>query len=116
MIDTKKIDDIVVFKLMHRIDLEQIQELNQKFQEFLEDNHRFFVLNMIDVKDISSSGIGQVLDMFHRLDACCGRLVLSDLSAVCEYVLDLARLTDIFPTYRNDAEAIASFGISSLRV
>lgn len=60
---------------------------------------------MIDVLDLSSTGIGRI---FHLANECERRniqLVISDPSAVVEYVLDLARMTDVFSIYRSDDEA-----------
>ncbi|MCB1174897.1 MAG: STAS domain-containing protein [Leptospiraceae bacterium] len=109
-IETSYQKNVVLFKLNGRIDLEQISLLESTFGEHLDKGYTRFILNMVDVRDISSSGLGKILSMFKRLELSNGRLALSDLSAVSEYVLDLAGLADVFPTYRSDEQALASFG------
>lgn len=101
-------DDIVILDLSGHMDLEHIRDLDKIFNQYYEEGYRKFVLVMLDVKDISSSGIGRILSLFKKLELVNGRLALAELSAVSEYVLDLARLKDIFPIYKNRQDAIDS--------
>ena len=104
-------EDIIVIKISGHMDLDQIGELDRIFNEYFAQGYRLFVLNMVDVRDISSTGISRILSMFKKLELSRGRLALAELSAVSAYVLELARLDDIFPMYLTQKEAIESFSI-----
>lgn len=109
MIDTKIEHGIVLFRLAGRLNLEKINDLDNTFTEYINKDFIKYIINMVDVSDISSSGIGKIFSIFKKLDLVGGYLALSELSAVSEYVLDLARLADVFPIYNNDRLAIESY-------
>jgi len=104
----KEIDGIVVLKPIGRLTLEEIAELDRQATELIRAGKDRFVLNMIDVRDLSSSGIAKVLSIKRTLEVKGGALVLSELSAVAEYVLDLANLKEAFRIFKSDDEAINS--------
>lgn len=96
----------IVLKLKGRLDLEHVSRLTAEVRDAMVHKPAFIILNMIDVLDLSSTGIGRI---FHLLNECERRniqLVISDPSAVTEYVLDLAQMTDVFAIYRSDEEAL----------
>ena len=97
---------VVVIKLTGRMSLDQLPLLSQEVQSHMEEGKLYFVFNMLDVTDISSTGIGRILGIYKELELKHGKLALAELSPVCEYVLDLARLTDIFPTYKSEIEGV----------
>ena len=71
---------------------------------------------MADVTDISSSGIGKLLQIKKDCELKGRILLLADISPVTEYVLDLARLTDMFDICKTEAEALLRVGIKSSQV
>ncbi|MCB1165767.1 MAG: STAS domain-containing protein [Leptospiraceae bacterium] len=105
-IESEKRGQVMVLKLQGRVDLENVSELLSAVRTHLAEGEKNFVLNMIDVTDISSTGIGRLLEISKEVQLVRGRLGLSDLSQVVEYVLDLARLSDIFEIFPNDKSAV----------
>ncbi|MCB1327019.1 MAG: STAS domain-containing protein [Spirochaetales bacterium] len=105
-IESEEQQGTVVFRIEGRMDLSHVPLIDDHVRRYLEKGLRYFILNMVDVRDISSSGIGKILQLSRQLDDRGGRLVLADLSPVCEYVLDLAQLSDVIPTYKTEAEAV----------
>jgi anti-anti-sigma factor len=102
----KETEGIVVLKPVGRLTLEEISELDRQAMELIRAGKDRFVLNMIDVRDLSSSGIAKVLSIKKTLENKGGALVLSELSAVAEYVLDLANLKEAFHVFSSDDAAI----------
>ncbi len=102
-------DGVQVLRINGAMDQYTLTILDENVKDLMKrKGSRFFVLNMVDVTDISSSGVGRILTIYKDLESKEGKLVLADLSAVVEYVLDLARLADILPAYRDEADAIAA--------
>lgn len=97
---------VVVLRLTGHMDMGQIGSLKDAIAEHRQTGIRYFILNMIDVTNLSSSGIQQVLAVYRELEMGGGRLVLAELSAVAEYVLDLAGLKDGLPVYEREEDAL----------
>jgi anti-anti-sigma factor len=110
-IQVKRHEKFAVLRLGGRLTLDQIQELDETARSLLLEGFRFFVLNLIDVTDISSTGIGRILSLHRSVEVQKGAIVLTELSAVCEYVLELARLTDVFEIHKREEDAIRSVQI-----
>ncbi len=110
-IQVKRHEKFAVLRLGGRLTLDQIQELDETTRGLLLEGFRFFVLNLIDVTDISSTGVGRILGLHRSVEAQKGAIVLAELSAVCEYVLELARLTDVFEIHKREEDAIRSVQI-----
>ncbi|MEQ8353154.1 MAG: STAS domain-containing protein [Leptospiraceae bacterium] len=105
-IEVQHLDRSSVLRLKGRLDLEHVARLSEAVTEALNQSKRFIVLNMIDVSDISSTGIGKILTLARECESRGAALAISDPSAVVDYVLDLARMKDIFSIYPNDEEAL----------
>lgn len=86
--------------------LDQIADLDFSVRRHLEGGERKFVLNLADVTDISSTGIGRLYQLHTNLELSQGRLILADISQVCEYVLELARMNDVFTIMTSETAAI----------
>ena len=106
-IQSKVENGIVRMRPGGRMTLDQITELDHAVREHLEQGAKKFVLNLSDVTDISSSGVGRLYQLHNTLQTSGGQLCLADLSQVCEYVLDLARMTDVFAIFATEEAAVA---------
>ncbi len=105
-IKTEQVDGVAVLRLAGRLNHEAVLVLEKTARELLDAGCDRMVLNMIDVKDLGSSGLGKLLQLKKTLELKRGTLVLSDLSPVVEYTMDLAGLQDAFYTYPNDEKAL----------
>lgn len=99
---------IAIFKLAGHLALDSARSIEETIEEFLRSGDRKFILDMIDVRDISSSVIGKLLEMYRKIQSKSGALALADLSPVCLYVLDLAGMMDFFPIFSSVEEAALS--------
>ncbi|MCB1317611.1 MAG: STAS domain-containing protein [Leptospiraceae bacterium] len=108
-IDRREENGILILKLTGRFTLEQVPIMTEIVDSAIEAGDRFIILNMLNITDISSSGLGKIMGISRSLELRNGRLALAEPSPVVEYVLDLARMLDVFPVYRSEEEAIKSF-------
>ena len=107
-IKTEEKDGVAVLRIKGRMDLAEIAFLDERVKTLRAQGLNRFVLNLVDVTEITSSGIGRILNIHRTLEGVeGGGLALADLSPVVEYVLDLARLADVFPTFPQEDAAVA---------
>ncbi len=95
-----------MLRIKGRLDLESVARLTESVQQALNESARYIILHMIDVTDISSTGIGRILQLSRECENRGASLCLADNSAVVDYVLDLARLKDIFQIFPSVEEAL----------
>lgn len=106
-IKTEERNGVAVLRIKGRMDLAEIAFLDEKVRTLRASGLKRFVLNLIDVTEITSSGVGRILNILRTLEGVRGGgLALAELSAVVEYVLDLARLSDVFPTFATEDQAV----------
>lgn len=96
--------------LAGRMTLEYLAILDEKVEQLLRLGYRHLLLNMIDVTDISSSGLVKMLSLQSAVQAKSGALALIEPSPVVEHVLDLAGLADVFSIYDDEQKALYAFG------
>ncbi|MCB1171301.1 MAG: STAS domain-containing protein [Leptospiraceae bacterium] len=96
-----------ILKLKGRLDLEHVGRLGEEVTEARRETARFIILNMIDVTDLSSTGIGRIYNLMKECETEGIRVLISDPSAVVEYVLDLARMKDVFRIFPSDEQALS---------
>lgn len=108
-INSKVTDGVVVLKLSGHMSLEDITLIDEQVKEYRKRGHMKFAFNMIDVLNLSSTGISRLLVIHRELESKGGRLVLAEPAAVVDYVLDLAQMKEAFHVYEHEAEALKSF-------
>ena len=67
------------------------------------------LINLNDVAQVDSSGLSTLVRSFVTLQRDGGSLKLLNPSGHVKEILELTRLVQCFPTYTNEAEALASF-------
>lgn len=101
---------VKILRIGGRMDLEHITELDGVMERIFAAGFKNVIINLIDVTDISSTGVGRLLKISNILQSKDGCLVICDLSPVCDYVLDLARLKDAFEVALNEETALKMRG------
>lgn len=106
-IKTEEKRGVAILRIKGRMDLSEIAFLDERVRTLRAQGLKRFVLSLVDVSEITSSGIGRILNIHRTLEGVeGGGLALADISPVVEYVLDLARLADIFPRFATEDEAV----------
>lgn len=109
-LQTRREGQVTIVRLTGRLDLGSLRLLEEGLHGMLETGTRAVLLLMIDVTDISSSGIARLLQMRQKVEAQNATLALLEPSAVVEYVLNLAQLSDQFKQYGDEATALHELG------
>jgi len=85
------------------------EDLTGTVSELLREGSRNFLLNLTQVGQIDSSGIGALVRAFTRIRKQGGNLKLLKPSAVLQRVFKLTRLSTVFDIFEDETEAISSF-------
>ena len=109
-LQTRQQGRVTIVQLSGRLDLGSLRLLEEGLTNFLKRGTRAFLLRMIDVTDVSSSGLARLLQLKHTAEAGSATLALLEPSAVVEYVLELAELADQFRRYDDEATALFDLG------
>ena len=67
------------------------------------------VLNLAPVQYLPSMGLGKLVMLNRKVQAGNGRLVLCNLSQTIQHLLDTTHLSELFPLYATEQEALQSF-------
>ncbi len=106
-------DDVVVVKLIDEkvIDADRIRLLGQELLSLANDpDNRKVLINMEDVKFLSSSAINKLIVLDKRISSAGGRLKISNLSPEVEEVFNITQLNTVFDIRSDQSDAIGSFG------
>lgn len=104
-----KTGKVLVAKPLGRwLDEQTAQDLQQVVTAQIENGERHLLLDMSDVVNIDSAGLGTVIRLF-RLVPQDGRLVLSGCRPALQQLLEKTRIDTVLACYPSAAEALASF-------
>lgn len=102
--------DVTVLDLAGRLVFgDGVDELRAHINRLVGEGRRTILLNLKDGTYMDSCGVGLLVAKFVSVRRLGGDLALLCLSARCERVLTISRLTGIFQTFDSEAEALASF-------
>jgi anti-anti-sigma factor len=85
------------------------QEFHEAIKEIVEAGHRKVLVNLADVPWINSTGLGILMAGFITVKNAGGTLRLVSVGKRVENLLTITRLSLIFDTYAEEAEALRSF-------
>ena len=108
-IDVRKRGDVCILDIGGEVRIgEPTDRLRRKCKELVDSGERFFVLDMLDVPWLDSSGIGEVFACYKRARELKGvvKLVLKGKSYS---LFTITQLDSVFEIFDNVEEAIASF-------
>ncbi len=88
---------------------ENAKLFREKLYELINQNKKNLVVDMSDVKFVSSTGIGILISGYTTLKNAGGDLKLAHISDKVQGVLNITKLNQIFNIYNNVDEAVKSF-------
>src|SRR5579871_3828777 len=107
-IQERKNEGIVILDLKGRVVLgPEDSAMRQRLQTFA-DGHNIIV-NLKDVSDIDSTGLGTLVNAALRFREAGGKLVLLHLNDTKGRLPDILKLNTVFETYQDEVEAVNSF-------
>ena len=74
-----------------------------------DDGKKKILLNLGGVKNIDSSGIGELIANYTTISRNGGQLKLLNLTEKIQNLLVITKLLTVFDSYDNEAEALSSF-------
>jgi len=83
--------------------------LRNSIRRLIEQGNKKILLNLSGVKNIDSSGIGELIANYTTLSRDGGQLKLLNLTEKIQNLLVITKLLTVFDSYDNEAEALNSF-------
>jgi anti-sigma B factor antagonist len=113
-ITERRSDSVVILDLQGKIRLgEGNLELHQTLRLLVERGEKRILLNLADVSNIDSSGLGELIAGYATLQKNDGDLKLFNLTDRVNELMVITKLLTVFEIYDNEADAIDSFGGAS---
>ena len=78
-------------------------------RRLLGDERKNLLLNMVDVRKVDSSGLGEIVSGFSAVDREGGSLKLLNLTHNFLDLISITKLLTVFESFENEDEAINSF-------
>ena len=109
-LSTRQVGDVTVVDVAGRITLgEGSSALRDALRDMVGKSHKEILLNLGDVSDIDSSGIGELVSAFTAVSNQGGQLKLLNLTRKVHDLLQITKLLTVFDVHEDEAKAIASF-------
>lgn len=105
-------DDVSVVKLVDDkvTDADRIAALGEELMTLAKPDGGRVVINMDNVRFLSSSAINKLIVLERRLTSSGGNLKLSNLRPEVEEVFNITQLHAVFDIRANEEEALSAFG------
>ena len=98
-------NNVLVIKLDGRLDAHWADYVNQEFEKEVKAGFHHFILDLEELKYISSAGLGTFLGLKKNLQFVNGTVVLSGLSDFTKKVFKISNFDQLFPIFDSIAEA-----------
>ena len=110
-VEVRQTKDVVILDLKGRLTAglgDQI--LRDAIDELLAEGRRRILLNLSEVSFLDSAGVGELVAGLRTARRFGADLKLVNVGDRVYSTLDMARLLPTFETYKDEAEAVKSFG------
>ena len=98
--------EAVVVTLAGEIDLHHAPEVHKELVEVCRVKPARLVINLGDVGHMDSSGIGTLVELFRRVNAYRGELILCGMNERVRSVFEITKLDHFFSICDTEAEAL----------
>jgi anti-sigma B factor antagonist len=110
-VSTRNIGHVTVVDLAGKITIgEGDVVLREKVHDLLDGGSQHILLNLEKVSYMDSAGIGELVACYKRAKEKEGTVKLLNPSGKVFDLLQLTKLEEVFETYRDEKEALVSFG------
>src|SRR5438876_6423862 len=109
-INQRQAGDITILDLNGSVRMgEGAVSLRNSIRGLNDDGKKKILLNLAGVKNIDSSGIGELIANYTTISRNGGQLKLLNLTEKIQNLLVITKLLTVFDSYDNEAEALNSF-------
>jgi len=110
-ISTRQTGDVTIVDLDGRIVIGQDNDsLRERFEGLIRRGARNVLVNLANVAQVDSSGISTLVRAFISMQHSGGSFKMLHPGGHVREVLEVMHLTNVIPTFDDEAQAIASFG------
>lgn len=108
-IQERKIDDITVLDLDGTFVLGGDADFRKQVETAIKDGSRKLLINLGKVRYMDSSGLGELISGYTKMQRVSGQMKLLNLSKRLNELLVTTKLITVFETFDSELEAISSF-------
>jgi anti-sigma B factor antagonist len=110
--EMKKVGGVQVVSPAGKIVIgEEVTSLREKIKDLLKVGDKNILLNLAGVSYVDSTGIGALVGSFTTIRGQGGQMKLCNLADKVEDILVVTKLLTVFDVYKNEEEAIKSYGV-----
>ena len=106
-ITSRILSDVVIVDVAGRLSFLDVT-LSERVNQWLEEGHREFVLNLANVPYIDSFGLGQLISILTSIRSNGGQLILLGLTDHVQALFQITRLDTVFNISTDEAHAVTS--------
>jgi len=109
-VNERQAGDVTILDLTGSVRMgEGAVSLRNSIRGLNDDGKKKILLNLAGVKNIDSSGIGELIANYTTIRRGGGQLKLLNLTEKIQNLLVITKLLTVFDSYDNEAEALSSF-------
>ena len=111
-IQTEKKEEVVILRIDEkRVNASLSAELKKELLTLIVERSPNLVVNLKQVQDIDSSGLGALLFGLRQAKRYGGLLKLVQLQPRVQRLIDIAQLARVFEVFDDEEQAVKSFGV-----
>ena len=114
-ITSRIVSGVVIVDIVGRLCFLDVA-LRDRVNEWLEEGHRSFVLNLAKVPYVDSFGLGQLVTIWTSIRSRGGRLTLLRPTDHVQALFQLTKLNTIFNVSAEEAQAVRSVRTNASRI
>ena len=108
-IEERKLDDITVLDLNGTFVLGGDSDFKKRVETVITGGNRRLLINLAKVSYMDSSGLGELISGYTKMQRVSGQMKLFNLSKRLNQLLVITKLITVFETFDSESEAISSF-------
>jgi anti-sigma B factor antagonist len=113
-IGRRMVGEVAVLDLDGKISIgETNRQLHESLRALVTEGVNKIILNMMKVKSVDSSGLGEMVAGYSTLKANGGDLIIVNMPTRVMELMTLTKLYTVFDVYQTEAEGITALGKSS---
>ena len=106
-ITSRSLSGVVIVDVVGRLSFLDVT-LREHMNEWLEEGHRSFVLNLANVPYVDSFGLGQLITILTSIRSKGGQLILVRLMDQVRVLFQITKLNTVFNISTEEADAVTS--------
>lgn len=108
-IQERKLNDIIVLDLDGTFVLGGDTDFRKQVETTITSGSRKMLINLAKVRYMDSSGLGELISSYTKMQRVSGQMKLLNLSKRLNELLVVTKLITVFETFDSESEAISSF-------